>query len=280
MTFDTHMHTELCGHAVGSPREYVSAAKARGVDLIAFTCHVPMADPLFGERSTRMTREDLPRYREMIADAREYGSQIDVEVLYGIEAEVFPDSAAMDAMDEVLASDRFDFVLGSLHHQLPSYRERIARKGWDSDAQIITDYFQALTAAASRGRYDSFAHPDLIRIYETVAPFHPSGYESLIREFLSAAAENGVCIEVNTSGYIKGVHEVHPHPVIMRWAAEIGTQFTMGSDSHRPESVAQCFQRAYAELRSAGITSTCYFRNGRKVEISLDEQTVQSGCPT
>ncbi|TVQ96311.1 MAG: histidinol-phosphatase HisJ family protein [Spirochaetaceae bacterium] len=279
MTFDTHMHTELCGHAVGSPREYVSAAHTRGVDLIAFTCHVPMQNALFGERSTRMALGDLPRYRDMVADAREYGAQIGVEVLYGIEAEVFPDAAEMAAMDEVLASDTFDFVLGSLHHQLRSYQERIARKGWNSDARIIADYFEALTAAASRGRYDSFAHPDLIRIYGTVEPFHPSEYETLIREFLSAAAENGVCIEVNTSGYIKGVHEVHPHPVIMEWAAEIGTQFTMGSDSHRPEQVAQCFERAYAELHSAGIGSTCYFRNGRKVEISLEEQTARSGCP-
>lgn len=242
------MHTELCGHAVWNPREYVAAAQARGVGRITYTCHVPMRNPLFGERSARMAQSDLPRYRDMVADARECGAQIGVEVLYGIEAEIFPDAAEMEAMDQLLAADSFDVVLGSLHHQLPSYRERIAGNGWTSDARIIADYFVALNQAASSGRYDSFAHPDLIRIDGTVTPFHPSEYETVIREFRSAAAE-------------------------------IGTPFTMGSDAHRPEQVAHCFDRAYAELRAVGIGSTCYFRNGRKVEVSLEEQIVESGCP-
>ena len=269
MIFDCHMHTPLCGHATGTPEQYVDAARARGVELLTFTCHVPMANPAFGTRNTRMAADDLPRYCEMIEAAREFGQEVGVRVLLGIEAEVFPDEAEMARMDETLAHYSFDFVLGSLHHQLPVYRERIQQRGLSSDAAIIADYFESLAYAATTGRYDSFAHPDLIRIYGTVKPFEPVQYESVIREFLSAAAENGTCIEVNTSGLTKGVFEIHPHPQILDWAQKAGVQLTLGSDAHRPDSVGQYFPQAYAAIHAAGFDLLCYFEAGRKTEVSI-----------
>ncbi len=269
MTVDSHMHTPLCGHAVGKPEEYIEVASGRGIDLLTFTCHVPMANPAFGTRNTRMGETDLPGYYEMIQAAQAYGQEVGVKVLFGVEAEVFPDKAEMTRMDETLADYSFDFVLGSLHHQLPAYRERIRVQGLANDAAIIADYFESLAYAATTGRYDSFAHPDLIRIYGTVRPFEPAPYESVIREFLSAAAENGVCIEVNTSGFGKGVYEIHPHPQILAWAAQTGNQLTIGSDAHRPEDVGQFFSPAYAAIRAAGFSSLCYFEAGRKTEVSI-----------
>ena len=201
--------------------------------------------------------------------AREYGQEANVRVLLGIEAEVFPDEAEMARMDETLARYSFDFVLGALHHQLPIYRERIRQRGLSSDAAIIADYFESLAYAATTGRYDSFAHPDLIRIYGTVKPFEPVQYESVIREFLSAAVENGTCIEVNTSGFTKGVFEIHPHPQILDWAQQVGVQLTLGSDAHRPDSVGQHFSQAYAAIRAAGFELLCYFEAGRKTEVSI-----------
>lgn len=265
------MHTPLCGHAVGDPIEYVNAAARTGVDLITFTCHTPMPDESFGERRTRMTREDLPRYRDMASEAARHGQSVGVEVLFGIEAEVFPDEAIMQAMDDMLEPYEFDFVLGSLHHQLPSYRDRIRAMGLDDDAAIIRDYFSVLSNAVATGRYDSMAHPDLIRIYGTVAPFSPGEYEQEIRAFLSSAAAHDTCLEVNTSGWTKGVYEVHPDPVIMRWAAEAGVRFTLGSDSHKPDSVGQFFPRALSRLRDAGIHSFHYFRNRERHELAIDD---------
>ena len=37
------------------------------------------------------------------------------------------------------------------------------------------------------------------------------------------------------SGLNKGVYEVHPDPIILKWAQEMGCKLTIGSDSHRPE---------------------------------------------
>ena len=40
--FDSHMHTPLCGHATGTPREYAQAALDAGLDGVCFTDHAPM----------------------------------------------------------------------------------------------------------------------------------------------------------------------------------------------------------------------------------------------
>ena len=270
------MHTPLCGHAHGETEEYVKAAYDKGFDLITFTCHTPMADPAFGTQKTRMAEQDLPRYKEMVSKARELGADLDVTVLFGIEAEVSADQRAMDLMDEVLDRWEFDFVLGSLHHQLPAYRNTIAERKLGSDSMIIEDYFSTLTTAAATGRYDSFAHPDLIRIYGTVEPFDPREYETMIKEFLASAAEHGVCIEVNTSGWTKGVYEMHPAPIIVNWAAECGTDLTIGSDSHKPESVGQFFDRAYEVVARAGFDSICYFEAGMKKRVAIADMVSSS----
>ncbi|MFP4643109.1 MAG: histidinol-phosphatase [Spirochaetales bacterium] len=265
------MHTPLCGHAQGEPREYVDAAKRVGVDLITFTCHIPMDDPSFGTRGTRMAESDLPRYREMVADAAAYGKELGVEVRFGIEAEVFPDDSIMKRMDRTLERWDFDFVLGSLHHQLSSYQNRIRTEGLANDEAIIKDYFAVLAREVASRRYDSIAHPDLIRIYGTVSPFDPREYEREIRAFYESAAKHDVCLEVNTSGMIKGVYEMHPDPRTMQWAREAGCRFTLGSDSHRPESVGQYFDRALENLSSAGYREISFFRNRRREDLSIED---------
>ncbi|MFW5995326.1 MAG: histidinol-phosphatase [Spirochaetia bacterium] len=268
------MHTPLCGHARGEPREYVDAARRAGVDLVTFTCHIPMEDPSFGTRGTRMAQSDLPRYREMIRDAAEYGKERGVEVCFGIEAEVFPDDSIMQRMDRTLEAWDFDYVLGSLHHQLESYRNRIKDEQLGDDPAIIRDYFAVLREAVTSGRYDSIAHPDLIRIYGTVTPFDPREYEREIRAFFESAANHDVCLEVNTSGMIKGVYEMHPDPRIMHWAYEAGCRFTLGSDSHRPESVGQYFDLALEKLSAAGYREVSFFRRRRREDISIEDAVV------
>ena len=39
---DYHMHTPLCGHAIGSPEEYVVQAIKVGLKEIGFSDHAPM----------------------------------------------------------------------------------------------------------------------------------------------------------------------------------------------------------------------------------------------
>lgn len=76
-------------------------------------------------------------------------------------------------------------------------------------------------------------------------------------------------MEVNTSGLIKGVFEVHPAPVVLDWAAERGVRLTMGSDAHAPDQVGQHFDAVRGMLRRKGFRSLHYFEGRERREIPL-----------
>ncbi len=269
MRVDCHMHTPLCKHAFGHPVEYALVARDREIDLITFTCHIPMEWNDFGQDGIRMQLSELETYRSMIERTAEVAQDFGVEVLCGIEAEVFPDEDHMESMDTVLASYDFDFVLGSLHAQCASYIGWLKRNKVKEDAQKIDCYFRHLKDGVESGRYDSMSHPDVIRTYGVVQNFEPAEHEAVIREFLEAVVESDCCMEVNTSGFNKGAYEVHPDPLILDWASEMGVKLTMGSDSHLPNSVAQHFVRVYELLRKKGFKDIHYFRGRERFQIEL-----------
>ena len=269
MQVDCHMHTPLCGHAVGDPIEYAMIARERGIDLITITCHIPMEWSAFGQEGIRMQRGQVKDYIALVQAAAEAAGPLGVEVLCGIEAEVFPDEAQLEPMDEVLAAHQWDFVLGSLHAQCQSYLRWLSEHKVKTDAIRIDSYFRHLIDGVQSGRYDSMSHPDVIRTYGVVREFNPAEHEEVIREFLQAVVEQDICMEVNTSGLTKGDHEVHPDPLILDWAAEMGVKLTIGSDSHRPETVGQFFEWVQPMLREKGFRDLHYFRGRKRQRIDM-----------
>lgn len=269
MRIDSHMHTPLCGHAVGEPVEYAMIAAERGIDLITFTCHIPMRWEAFGQAGIRMQREELDDYVALVQATAEQAAPMGVEVLCGIEAEVFPDEAELVPMDEILASYKFDFVLGSLHAQCRSYLEWFSKNKVNDDAMRIDSYFRHLKDGAQSGRYDSMSHPDVIRTYGVVQRFQPAEHEEVIRDFLQAVVDEDICMEVNTSGLTKGAFELHPDPLILHWAGEMGVKLTIGSDSHRPGSVGQFFDVIQPMLRDKGFKDLHYFRGRQRIRIDM-----------
>lgn len=265
------MHTPFCGHAVGEPIEYAMAAKERGIDLITVTCHAPMEWEAFGQAGIRMQRDQLDDYITLVQETAEATKSMGVEVLCGIEAEVYPDEAHMESMDEVLAAHNWDFVLGSLHAQCQSYLTWLTDNKVKTDAMRIDSYFRHLVDGAQSGRYDSMSHPDVIRTYGVVREFSPADHEEVIREFLQAVVDEDICMEVNTSGLTKGDYEVHPDPLILEWAAEMGVKLTIGSDSHRPGSVGQFFNWIMPMLREKGFADLHYFRGRKRQRIDMPD---------
>jgi len=263
------MHTPLCGHAIGEPIAYAAAASAQGIDLITFTCHIPMEWEAFGQAGIRMGVDDLVTYRAMIEATAQEAKGLGVEVLCGIEAEVFPDEEHMKPMDEILEGFEWDFVLGSLHAQCRAYIIWLEENKMNRDPMKIDSYFRHLRDGVQSGRYDSMSHPDVIRTYGVVRKFEPADHEDVIRDFLAAIIEEDICMEINTSGLTKGAFEVHPDPLILEWAAEMGVKLTMGSDSHRPESVGQNFTSIQPMLRGMGFNDLHYFRKRVRQRIDM-----------
>src|SRR6185369_17602975 len=65
LLYETHCHTPLCRHAVGTPQEYAQHAFERNLKGITFTDHNPM--PMAYAAPFRMSMEELDQYVEMVA---------------------------------------------------------------------------------------------------------------------------------------------------------------------------------------------------------------------
>jgi histidinol-phosphatase (PHP family) len=64
---------------------------------------------------------------------------------------------------------------------------------------------------------------------------------------------------------------VHPDPIILDWASEMGVKLTIGSDSHMPGSVGQHFDWIQPLLREKGFTDLHYFRSRQRMRIDMPQ---------
>jgi histidinol-phosphate phosphatase (EC 3.1.3.15) len=107
---DSHVHTPLCGHAEGSPEEYLFQARKMGLRGLVFTDHSPM--PSWYDPGSRMRLGELPFYLLALERVRERNPDLYVGI--GLEADYHPGTEAFVA--QVVRSYPFDYVLGSVHY--------------------------------------------------------------------------------------------------------------------------------------------------------------------
>src|SRR5205823_1064091 len=104
---DYHMHTPLCGHAIGSPEEYVKAAIKAGLKEIGFSDHAPMVHQRMP--GITMDFDELPTYQAMIQDVQKrYASQINIKI--ALESDFIPGFEAKTK--EIIDSFPYDYIIG------------------------------------------------------------------------------------------------------------------------------------------------------------------------
>lgn len=255
---DYHIHTKLCGHATGEMEQYVESALQIGLTEIGFSDHLPFVDV---ERpGLAMKLSQLTFYVQKIEQLRrEYP---DIIIRLGIEADYFPHLEHKIA--ELLAQYPFDYVYGSVHFlDNWSFDSPYAYPEWnlaDVD-QVWEQYIELLHQAARSGLFDIISHIDLVKIHG----FRPIGdmlpqWESLIK----TVRENGLTIEINTSGLRKPVKEIYPSEQIVALIKMYEIPIVFGSDAHRPEDVGKDFDQAKQLVLKYNINSITQF-SGRKI---------------
>src|SRR5436309_1201401 len=104
---DYHMHTPLCGHAVGEPEAYVEQALAVGLEEVGFSDHAPLVS--HEDARYTMNRRQLPLYHEMIERVQKKYKNFTIKL--GIEADYIPGFEAQTKT--ILDAFAYDFVIGS-----------------------------------------------------------------------------------------------------------------------------------------------------------------------
>jgi histidinol-phosphatase (PHP family) len=266
MIIDLHLHSARCGHASGAPAEYVAAARAAGIEVMAFTDHLPLP-PRFDAGYAMPARELEDYIDDVRALQRESAADGGPEILLGIEADWF--GGREDDLAEDISEHPWDMVLGSVHFQGewafddPRLTDEYQRRQID---RVWRRYFEDVAASALTGLFDVITHPDLVKKFNYV----PDGdLEPFYRIAVDAIARSGAAIEANSSGWRKPCAELYPSLDFLKLAFTAGIPATVGSDAHRPDEVGAGLSQAREALREAGYRSVLVWRGRVAEEVAL-----------
>jgi len=251
---DYHMHTPLCGHAVGEPKEYVEQAIKVGLSEIGFSDHAPFVHCV--DPTVTMNKDQLPIYYKMIEEVQEkYKDQIRIKV--AIEADFIP--GLEDQTKKIIDDYPYDYVLGSVHFIKDwGFDNPDERAKWDEQDvnQVYKDYYELLRQSALSGMFDIMAHVDLVK------KFGARPTIDLSRDVCETAEvfrETGMVIEINSSGLRKPVKEMYPSLDCLKIYNQAGVMLTFGSDAHTPGDVGRDFEQAFELAKAAGYKEYVLF---------------------
>ncbi len=259
MIADYHIHTFMCRHAEGEPREYVERALAVGMTEMGFADHLPFLGGWEPSHDLKddwsMRPHELDDYVSMVAGlAREYAS--DLRILVGIEADYIEDT--LDETAAALADYPFDYVIGSVHivgdrfgFDHPDMLHRLPEYGID---RIYLESLELARRAAESGLFDVIGHLDHAKKLGR-RPSDEAAVAAAASAALRAAAAAGCALELNTAGWRKPVDDPFPGPALLAEARRLDIPLVFGSDAHRPGDVGHAFERAASVARDAGYES-------------------------
>lgn len=271
MTADYHIHTRMCRHAEGEPREYVERAIVLGMDEMGFADHLPFLGGWEPRHDLTddwaMPLDELDLYCATVqALAREYAG--DVRVVLGVEADFIPETA--DDTAAVLEQYPFEYVIGSVHivgdrfgFDHPEMAGRLEAYGID---RLHLESLELMRQAAETGLFDVAGHVDHAKKFGP--PADAGAVAAAASAALRAVAAAGMRLEVNTGGLRKRVAETFPGAGLLAEAHALGIPLVLGSDAHRPEHVGWEFGRAAGLARAAGYEALTRLSDGAAEPLS------------
>lgn len=239
--------------------DYVEKGLAAGLTEIGFSDHLPFfhkRDPGY-----TMALEELPGYVEEVERLRRRYPTIRIKL--GIEADYFPGQEI--ETEQLILAHPFDYVLGSVHFidgwgfDIPEEKE--SWKGKDVE-EVYRRYFDLLRQSARISFFDIIGHSDLVKKFG----YRPNvALDREIDETAHVFKEEGVTVEINTSGLRKPAKEIYPSAALLEAYHKYGVPIVFGSDAHAPAEVGGDFDQALALARKVGYQEALIYE-GRKVK--------------
>ncbi|MFA6379253.1 MAG: histidinol-phosphatase HisJ family protein [Candidatus Omnitrophota bacterium] len=259
---DYHMHTFLCGHAIGEPFEYADHALKLGLKEIGFSDHAPLVS--HDDPSITMSFEQLPCYHKMLEDLRAQYAEKNLKIKIGIEADYIP--GYEEKTQKILDGYAYDYVYGSVHFigefafDNPQEKERLKTNNID---KVYLDYHALLRKSAQSKLFDIMAHVDLVKKFGDRAK---TDLSEEVRKTAEIFKKSEVVIEVNSSGLRKPVKEIYPALSELSIYCQAGVMITFGSDAHAPAEVGYAFGDALQWAKKAGYCEYVVFEKRQIVD--------------
>lgn len=267
---DYHVHSHFSGDCTTAMEHMTQAAISKGLSGLCITEHLDLDYPVSADCPPGMFDLDIPAYRDYYLKIRsKYTSQI--ELLFGIELGLQPHLAKTH--EHILASNSFDFVLGSVHtcHAKDPYFPEFysGREEEEAYREYFTCILENLNTCTS---FDSLAHLDYVVRYgpnkDTYYTFER--YQDVLDPILLKLISLGKAIECNTGAIGYGLKSLNPsREILKRYRALGGEQVTIGSDAHKAPALGNGFDIARDLLSDCGFTCYTTFKERKPIMWKL-----------
>ncbi len=274
-----HAHSHFSDGRL-SPREYLQAAIAQGLQAYGFSDHAPVPGSSVG----LMSLEQLQRYLSEIDTLKEIYDE-DIQVYKSLEVDYIPGLIAMDS-PHIQDAD-LDYVIGAVHF-VDAFQngdpwgfegsvenfERGVNEIFQGDIQMAVERYYALIREMVEGyRPTIVAHLDRIkklnkgdRFFSEQSPW----YKGAVEHTLSTIKAAGSIMEVNTKGYYKNeTPEPYPGRWVLAKAKEMGIPVHLASDAHHPDNITKGFEFATSILLEVGYEEVAILSEGEWIAVSL-----------
>jgi histidinol-phosphatase (PHP family) len=241
-------------------KRYLEAAEAAGIEELGVSEHVyrftQSLDLWHHPFWERYAVDDLDAYCEFVRST---------PLRLGLELDYVP--GAEEQAQELLAARDFDYVVGSVHFVGEGAVDMEEFGIWAQEvppAKAWSGYFDAVARAARSGLFDILAHPDLVKVWGTMATVPEGDLRKYYEPAVEAIAESGIAVEVSTAGLRKPVGELYPSRAFAEMCVEAGAPFALSSDAHLPEQVGSGYERALELLGELGVGEICVFERRQR----------------
>ncbi len=249
---DSHIHTRFSADSSATLESMADAAIEQGLKTLTFTDHCDLDYPNIPDPDLFLMKK--PAYFEAMQNLQKrYKGKL--EILIGVEIGLDPSHA--EAITNFVDGEPFDFVIGSSHvvHGrdpfMPGYFDVF------SEREGYAFYFNSIAENALAIKcYNVYGHLDYVVRYgpNQDRDYRPYDYLDIFDPGLKTIIADGRGIELNTSGWNRGLKQAHPHLDLLRRYRELGGELiTVGSDAHSPQSVGYGFAQAEELLKTAGF---------------------------
>jgi len=248
---DLHTHTHLSFDSEADLIENCRAAREAGLSAIAVTNHFDFDGILQGIYPSFLPHKD----RAEIERARE--AFPDLTILHGIE--MGQAYAYAELIPLLRRAHGLDYLLASVHN-LEGYPDfcflRYEEMSTEHCVLLLRRYFADLARVAALPGITTLAHLTYPLRYMTRAGKRIDllRFENEIRAVFHVLIENGVRLEVNTSGLRQGMNATMPDFSLVALYRDCGGRaVAVGSDAHLPMHVGAGVIEITDRLRQMGM---------------------------
>lgn len=264
---DYHLHTSLCGHAVGAMDQFLAEAAVKGLTEVGFADHFPLG--LLGytpQFKVTMEPGELEGYIEAVREqaSRHNGPAVKL----GLEVDYLPESSRRLA--KIFSRYPVDYLIGSVHFiddwdfSHPRNAEYFRQKDLKD---VYSRYFELVWEACQTGIFEIIGHVDIIKKFGF--RLDDGELEPYWRRTARILKDNGICLELNTSGMAAPAGEFYPGRLLLEICHNEGVAVTLGSDAHAPQQVGRYFPEALALLREVGFHELAVFSGRRRSLVNF-----------